>query len=90
MEEEEVPSELREKIQKTVDKIFEKWLHKAAKSESIEGIVKKLMVEKIMNVLGALIKRTVVRKVAKIAVKKSVDKYWENNRESILQKIKDL
>ncbi len=43
-----------------------------------------------MNVLGALIKRTVVRKVAKITVKKAVDKYWENNRESILEKIKDL
>lgn len=88
--EEEVPSELREKIQKNVDKIFEKWLHKAAKSESIEGIIKSLMVEKIMNILGAAMKRTIVRKVAKRAVKKAVDKYWEKNHASILAKIKDL
>ncbi|MFX1567444.1 MAG: hypothetical protein ACFFCV_03650 [Promethearchaeota archaeon] len=88
--EEEVPSDLREKIQKNADKIFEKWLHKAAKSESIEGIIKRLMVEKIMNVLGAAMKRTVVRKVAKRAVRKAVDKYWEKNHASILEKIKDL
>jgi len=88
--EEEVPSELREKIQKNVDKIFEKWLHKTAKSESIEGIIKSLMVEKIMNILGAAMKRTVVRKVAKRVVRKAVDKYWQKNRENILEKIKEL
>ena len=48
------------------------------------------MVEKVMNVLGAMIKRTVVKKVAKKAVKKAVDKYWEKNRDSILEKIKNL
>jgi hypothetical protein len=68
MMEEEISSELREKIHKNVDKIFDKWLAKASKGESIEGIVKSLIVEKVMNVLGAMIKRTVVRKVAKKAV----------------------
>ncbi len=88
--EEEVPSELRQKINANVEKIFDKWLQKAAKSESIEGIIKSLMVEKIMNVLGAIMKRTVVRKVAKRAVKKAVDRYWEKNHELILEKIKNL
>ncbi len=88
--EEEVSSELKEKINANVEKIFEKWLHKASKSESIEGIIKSLMVEKIMNILGALIKRTVVKKVAKRAVKKAVNRFWEKNHEAILEKIKDL
>ena len=88
--EEEISSELREKIYKNVDKVFEKWLEKVSKDESIEGIIKVLMVEKVMNILGAMIRRTVVKKVAKRAVKKAVDRFWEKNRESILEKIKDL
>ena len=88
--EEEISSELREKIHKNVDILFNKWLEKASKGESIEGIIKALMVEKVMNVLGAMIRRTVVKKVAKRAVKKAVDRFWEKNRESILEKIKDL
>lgn len=88
--EEEISSELREKIHKNVDRVFEKWLEKVSKDESIEGIIKVLMVEKVMNILGAMIRRTVVKKVAKRAVKKAVDRFWEKNRESILEKIKDL
>ena len=70
--------------------MFDKWLEKASKSESIEGIVKSLMVEKVMNILGAMIKRTVVKKIAKKTVKKAVNKYWEKNRGLILEKIKNL
>jgi hypothetical protein len=88
--EEEINSELQKKIHKNVDKIFDIWLKKASKSESIEGIIKSLMVEKVMNVLGVFVKRTVVKKVAKRAVKKAVDRYWEKNREIILEKIKNL
>jgi len=88
--EEEISSDLREKIQKNVEKVFDKFLERASKGESIEGIIKTLMVEKVMNILGALIKRTVVRKIAKKAVKKAVDRYWENNREIILKKIQSL
>ncbi len=88
--EEEISSDLREKIHKNVDKIFDKWLERASKGESIEGVIKSLMVEKVMNVLGAVIRRTVVKKVAKRTVKKAVDRYWEKNRESILEKIKNL
>ncbi len=40
-----------------------------------------------MNILGAVIKRTVVKKLAKKAVKRRVDKFWEKNREIILTKI---
>ena len=70
--------------------MFEKWIEKASKGESIEGIIKSLMVEKIMNVLGAIIKRTVVKKIAKKAVKRRVDKFWEKNRKMILEKVKVL
>ncbi|MFX0039358.1 MAG: hypothetical protein ACFFCY_12140 [Promethearchaeota archaeon] len=73
-----------------MDKIFNKWLAKASKGQSIEEIVKSLIVEKVMNILGAMIKRTVVRKVAKKAVPKAVDKYWEKNPEGIMEKIKNL
>ena len=43
-----------------------------------------------MNILGALIKRTVVKKVAKKVVKRRVDKFGENNKDMILEKIKAL
>jgi len=88
--EEEISSELKEKIHENVDIVFEKWLEKISKGESIEGIIKALMVEKAMNILGVLIKRTVVKKVAKKVVKRRVDKFWEKNREMILEKIKTL
>ena len=101
--EEEISSELRTKIHNNVDKVFDKWLERASKDESIEGIIKSLMVEKVrgilvaksfsekvMNVLGALIKRTIVKKVAKRAVKKAVNRYWEKNRADIQEKIKNL
>jgi len=88
--EEEISSELRAKIHNNVDKVFDKWLERASKGESIEGIIKSLMVEKVMNVLGAIIRRTVVKKVAKRAVKKAVNRYWEKNRADIQEKIKNL
>lgn len=88
--EEDISSELRTKIHNNVDKVFDKWLERASKDESIEGIIKSLMVEKVMNVLGALIKRTIVKKVAKRAVKKAVNRYWEKNRPDIQEKIKNL
>ncbi|MFX1277846.1 MAG: hypothetical protein ACFFA3_00410 [Promethearchaeota archaeon] len=87
---EEISSELKEIIQENVDKVFGKWLEKVSKGESIEGVVKALIVEKVMNILGALIKRTVVKKVAKKLVKRRVDKFWEKNRDMILEKIKTL
>ena len=88
--EEEISSELREKIHKNVDKVFDKWLERASKGESIEGVIKSLMVEKVMNVLGAIIKRTVIKKIAKRTVKKAVNRYWEKNRARIQEKIKNL
>lgn len=63
--EEEISSELREKIQKNVEKVFEKLIEKASKGESLEGLIKSLIVEKIMNILGALMKRTVAKKMVK-------------------------
>ncbi len=43
-----------------------------------------------MNILGALIRRPVVKKIAKRAVKKAVDRYWENHRETLTKKIEAL
>lgn len=85
--EEELSSELKDKINENVEKIFGKWIEKASKGESVEGLIKALMVEKVMNVLAVLIKRTVVKTIAKKAVKRRVDKFWEKNREMILSKI---
>jgi hypothetical protein len=85
--EEEISSELNEKITETVEKIFGKWVDKASKGESIEGLIKALMVEKVMNILGIIIKRTVVKTITKKVVKRRVDKFWEKNREMILNKI---
>lgn len=87
---EEVSSELREKIDQNIGKVFEKWLDRISKGEAIEGIIKALIVEKVMNILGILTKRTVVKKVTKKIVKRRVDKYWERNRKEILEKIKNL
>ncbi|MFX0082651.1 MAG: hypothetical protein ACFE94_12955 [Candidatus Hodarchaeota archaeon] len=87
---EEVSSELREKIDQNIGKVFEKWLDRISKGEPIEGIIKALIVEKVMNILGILTKRTVVKKVTKKIVKRRVDKYWERNRKEILEKIKNL
>ena len=84
---EEISSELKDKINTNVEKVFKKWIEKASKGESIEGLIKSLMVEKIMNILGAVIKRTVVKKLAKKAVKRRIDKFWEKNREMIMTKI---
>ena len=85
--EEEISSEIKDKINQNVEKVFEKWIEKASKGESMDGIIKSLMVEKIMNILGIAIKRTVVKKLAKKAVKRRVDKFWEKNREMIMKKI---
>ncbi|MHA2008171.1 MAG: hypothetical protein ACXABO_13230 [Promethearchaeota archaeon] len=90
MGEEELSSDLKDKINKNVEQVFEKWLQKTSKGESVEGIIKALMIEKVMNILGALIKRTVVRKIAKKVVKRRVDKFWEKNHNMILEKIKEF
>ena len=90
MGEEEISGDLKEKINKYVEQVFEKFLERASKGESVEGLIKALTVEKVMNILGALIKRTVAKKIAKKAVKKAVDRYWEKNREIILKKIECL
>ncbi|MFW9822011.1 MAG: hypothetical protein ACFFE4_03705 [Candidatus Thorarchaeota archaeon] len=45
------------------------------------------MVEKIMNILGAVIQRTIVRNGVKKVVKRRVDKFWEKNKRMIMEKI---
>ena len=43
--------------------MFDKFLERVSKGESVEGLIKALMVEKVMNILGAMIKRTVMKKI---------------------------
>ena len=65
-------------------------IQKASKGESLEGLIKSLLVEKVMNVMGAIINRPVVKKVAKQAVKKAIDNVWETNRDKLIEKIGQL
>jgi len=88
--EEEISSELSDKINKNIERVFNNWIERASKGESLEGLIKSLMVEKIMNILGAIIKRTVVKTLAKKVVKRRVNKFWEKNRDMIMAKIKVL
>lgn len=87
MEEEEISAEIKGKIGKNIEKVFDRFL---SKGESIEGLIKALIVERVMNILGALIRRPVVKKIAKRAVKKAVNRYWETHREEINLKIDSL
>jgi hypothetical protein len=88
-EEEEVPSELKQKINDLVEKSFNKIIDKAA-SGSIEELVKTLITDKIAGKVSPLMKRFSVKLVAKKVIRKSVDRYWENNRETMVKKIKEL
>ncbi len=54
--------------------MFDKFLERVSKGESVEGLIKALMVEKVMNILGAMIKRTVMKKIEKKIEKKAVKK----------------
>jgi len=71
--EEELSPELSEKIRGYVEKVIEKMLERASKGESIEGIIKTLITEKVMNYAGPLMRRYVVKKAAKKIVRKVVD-----------------
>lgn len=89
VEEEDVPSELKQKINDLVEKSFNKIIDKAA-SGSIEELVKTLITDKIAGKVSPLMKRFSVKLVAKKVIRKSVDRYWENNRETMVKKIKEL
>ena len=65
-------------------------IQKASKGESLEELIKTLLVEKVMNVMGALVNRPVMKKVAKKAVKKAVDNVWETNRDALMEKVGKL
>lgn len=88
-EEEEVPSELKQKINDLVEKSFNKIIDKAA-SGSIEELVKTLITDKIAGKVSPLMKRFSVKLVTKKIIRKSVDRYWEKNRETMVKKIQGL
>jgi len=88
-EEEEIPSELKKKINDLVEKAFNRIIDKASDG-SIEELVKTLITDKIAGKINPLMQRFAVKQVAKRVVRKSVDRYWEKNREIIVKKIKEL
>ena len=65
-------------------------IQKESKGESLEELIKTLLVEKVMNVMGALLNRPVMKKVAKKGVKKAVDNVWETNRDKLMEKVGQL
>lgn len=89
MVEEEVPSELKQKINDLVEKSFNKIIDKAANG-SIEELVKTLITDKIAGKISPLMKRFSVKLVAKKIIRKSFDRYWEKNRETMVKKIQGL
>lgn len=87
--EEENPSELKKKINDLVEKSFNRIINKASDG-SIEELVKTLITDKIAGKISPLMKRFAVKQVAKRVIRKSVDRYWEKNRETMVKKIKEL
>ena len=77
--------DMQEKIQKNVEKVLQKML---SKNDSVEDMIKALLVEKVMNILGVVINRPVLKKLAKVSVKRSVDKVWEEKREEFMTRFK--
>ena len=80
--------ELRERINKQVEKALNNLIEQASKS--IEDIIKSLIVEKVMNLLGPLISKPIIKKLAHEAVKKAIDTIWERNKEKISEKLDKL
>ncbi len=86
---EEITSEFKQKINDLVAKAFNKIIYKAADG-SIEELVKTLVTDKIAGKISPLMKRFAVKHVAKKVIRKSVDRYWEKNRETMVKKIQGL
>ena len=85
-----IPEEIQKKIDTIVVKSFSKIIDKASKGDSFEQLVKTLIVDKINSKLKLIIKRPVIKQLAKIAVKKAVDKQWEKHKDELVEKLKKL
>ena len=65
-------------------------MDKVSKEGSLEELLKTLIVEKVFSKLGPKMNRFAVRKVAKIAVRKAVDKVWKRHRDKLIIKLHNL
>jgi len=82
--------ELRKKIDAVVEKVLALFMDKVSKEGSLEELLKTLIVEKVFSKLGPRMNRFAVRKVAKLAVRKAVDKVWERHRDKLTTKLYNL
>ncbi|MBY9004264.1 MAG: hypothetical protein KGD73_09860 [Candidatus Lokiarchaeota archaeon] len=82
--------ELRNKIDNAVEKALAMFMDKVSKEGSLEELLKALIVEKVFSKLGPRMNRFAVRKVAKVAVRKAVDKVWESHRDKLITKLHNL
>ena len=82
--------ELRKRIDNIAEKVLASFMDKVSKEGSLEELLKSLIVEKIFSKLGPRMNRYAVRKVAKMAVRKVVDKIWERHREKLITKLHSL
>jgi len=82
--------ELRKKIDAVAEKALALFIDKVSKEGSLEELLKTLIVEKVFSKLGPRMNRLAVRKVAKVAVRKAVDKVWERHRDKFIIKLHNL
>lgn len=85
-----ISPELREKIDLVVEKAIVRLIEKASKDQSLEALIKTLIVEKVMSRLKPLMNRYIVKKIARKAVERRVDKMWERHRDRLMAKIRAL
>jgi len=88
--EEEISSELRQKIDNGVEKVFALFIDKASKGGSLEEFFKTLITEKVYGKLGPRMNRYVVKKIAKKVIRKTVDRVWERHRDKLILKLQAL
>ena len=88
--EEEISSELRQKIDNAVEKVFALFIDKASKGGSLEELLKTLITEKVYGKLGLRVNRYAVKKIAKKVLRKMVDKGWERHKEKLILKLQTL
>jgi hypothetical protein len=88
--EEEISSELRQKIDNAVEKAFALFIDKASKGGSLEELFKALITEKVYGKLGPRMNRYAVKKIAKKFIRKTVDKVWERHKEKLILKLQTL
>ena len=87
---EDISPEIRQKIDRLVEKAIALFLDKVSKGDSLEELIKNLITEKVFSKLGPRMNRYIVKKVAKKIVRKTVDRIWERHKDKLLLKLQAL